>query len=121
MTRIKQITEKVNNTPLIKDWKDKLYSKIDYDKRSCGYALTQDTVITYATDMIFDYHDKIHNGNLYHDNRNPNDKDIEVFVEIMIAVLYEVGIIDGFEDYTQLYSSLKTVLKKRIVADNRYE
>ena len=61
MTRIKQITEKVNNTPLIKDWKDKLYSKIDYDKRSCGYAPTQDTVITYATDMIFDYHDKIHN------------------------------------------------------------
>lgn len=121
MTRIEQITEHVNNTSLLKYWKDKLYSKIDYDKRSCGYAPTRDTVINYAAGMLFDYHDEIHDGNLYQDNRNPTDKDIEGFVEIIIAVLYETGIINECEDYTQLYSSLKIVLKKRIVADNRYE
>lgn len=80
--------QQVNANAYLSEWKNKIEQKL----KTNGYKLgepTEETIVNYAMDFIQDYHNAVNIGQLWSDNRLPNEKDIEVFAKIGATLLYE--------------------------------
>lgn len=92
-----QFCQQINGNSNLSEWK----TKIDQQLRNNQYKVgepSEETIVNYAMDFIYDYHNAVNSGRLWSDNRLPNEKDIDAFAKIVTALLYEWQSISSFDN-----------------------
>lgn len=92
MTPIERIVNEVDSSFGLKVYKAKIMDKLRQNVLPFVEVLSEDSVITFASDLLQDYHDFKNNGYLTPDNRDVNDSDIEDFAKIVISILVDYGL-----------------------------
>ncbi len=121
MSKIEQVGLQIENNSIWSWWKNMVREKVVGNLMPNESRPQESLVIHWASVIIFDYHDTVYNGHLSADNRNPNDEDLDLFTEIIIAVLYKYDLIGEFDDFDKHYNRIKPDLKRRVEASDRYE
>ena len=100
----------VENTINLRDWKKKITDKIKVSYNTNN--LTENAVLDLTMEFLQDYHDTIHFGHLWSDNRLPTDNDIQDMADIALAILVEYEVISPFGSTEQKKKEYFEKLKK---------
>jgi len=109
-TSLENHLEMVENTINLRDWKKKITDKIKVSYNTNN--LTENTVLDLTMEFLQDYHDTIHCGHLWSDNRLPTDNDIQDMADIALAILVEYEVISIFGSAEQKKRECFEKLKK---------
>lgn len=92
MTPIERIVNEVDSCFGLKVYKAKIMDKLRQNVLPFEEVPSEHSIITFALDLLQDYHDFKNNGHLRPDNRDVNDSDIEDFAKIVISILVDYGL-----------------------------
>ena len=87
MTPIERIVNEVDSCFGLKTYKAKIMEQLRQNVLPFVEIPSEDSIITFAVDLLQDYHDYKNNGQLWADNRDVDDSDIEDFAKIVISIL----------------------------------
>ena len=120
-SKVNRNRDYIAGSSVYKEWKEKVAESAK-DNMTYGESLPSESLVIHrASVIIFDYHVTVYNGRLSPDNRNPNGDDLDLFTKIIIAILYEYGLVGEFDDFDRHYERIKLDLKKRVEESDKYE
>lgn len=120
MSASEQFCQQVNTNTYWLEWKNKIDQKLKSNDYKIGEP-TEDTIVNYAMDFIYEYHDFVNNGRLWKDNRLPNENDIEVFAKIGAALLYEWQSVSSYEHPSKVQEGISKKLSEALKKQQRQQ
>lgn len=121
MTQIESIAYEVKTGLALKDWKEKIMDKLRKNVLPFVEVLSEDSVITFASDLLQDYHDYKNNGHLWADNRDVDDSDIEDFAKIVISILVDYDLLSIYAKADDEIRRIGALLRKGLQAATNEE
>lgn len=98
------------NDSRLSEWKNKIDDKLHQNEHEVG-KVTEESIVNYAMEFIYEYHNRVNNGHLEPNNRLPNDDDIEAFAKIGVVLLYEW---QSIPEYGKHHTKVQERLQKKI-------
>ena len=109
MSASEQFCQQINGNSNLSEWKNKIDQKLRNNQYKVGEP-TEEIIVTYAMEFIYDYHNAVNIGRLWSGNRLPNEKDIEAFAKIITALLYEWQSISSFDNSYSVQEKIRKQL-----------
>ena len=118
MTQIEHSVAEVNENPLHRTWRDKLIQKVKQNKNIVPFedVPSVGSIVDYAADMVFEFHEDVANGKLRADNRMPSNDEVEIFYKILLSVLSSYDILDYYDESKTFRNVRMPFIKK--IAEN---
>lgn len=116
MTQIEHSVAEVNENPLHRIWRDKLIQKVKQNIVPFEDVPSVGSIVDYAADMVFEFHEDVANGKLRADNRMPSNDEVEVFYKILLSVLSGYDILDYYDESKTFRNVRMPFIKK--IAEN---
>lgn len=121
MTPIERIVNETDSCFGLKVYKAKIMDKLRQNVLPFVEALSEDSVITFASDLLQDYHDYKNNGHLWADNRDVDDSDIEDFSKIVISILVYYDWLPIYAKADDEIRRISSLLRKELQAATNEE
>ena len=112
--------QQINANTYLLEWKNKINQKLNNGGYKVGEP-TEDTIVNYAMDFIYEYHNSVNNGRLYANNRLPNEADVEAFAKIVAALLFEWQSVSSFEHPSKVQERISKKLSEALKNNNDSE
>jgi hypothetical protein len=115
-TALELFAERISSNSYLTEWMSKIKTMITDN----GYGIGEPEmtkIAKFAATFLDDYHQRIHSGHLTIDNQDPTEQDINNFVDIIIAIMVDRGII-MFENLDSLKSKVRHELLKHYYASS---
>lgn len=109
MSASEQFYKQINENPYLSEWKNKIDQQLKTNQHKHGET-SEETIVKYALDYIYDYHNTVNAGRLWKDNRQPNEDDINAFSKIVTAILYEWQTIGQFDNIVTVQERIRKKL-----------
>ena len=116
MTQIEYSVAEVNENPLHRTWRDKLIQKVKQNIVPFEDVPSVGSIVDYAADMVFEFHEDVANGKLRADNRMPSNDEVEIFYKILLSVLSSYDILDYYDESKTFRNVRMPFIKK--IAEN---
>ena len=112
--------QQINANTYLLEWKNKINQKLNNGGYKVGEP-TEDTIVNYAMDFIYEYHNSVNNGRLYANNRLPNEEDVEAFDKFVSALLFEWQSVSSFEHPSKVQERISKKLSEALKNNNDSE
>ena len=113
MTQIEHSVAEVNENPLQRTWRDKLIQRVEQNIAPFEDVPSVGSIVDYAADMVFEFHEDVANGKLRADNRVPSDDEVEIFYKILLSVLSRYDILDYYDE-SETFKNVRMPFIKKI-------